>query len=143
MTELELRPTSDYQSMRSLALASGLEDGEYSGFISAYGIYDGPRLVGCVGLKDSGGVFTVECLAISEELRGKGLGRRLLEAIEEDVRRRGASELWALARAPGFFEKLGFVRTAPPESGRPNLKGCLACPQYMRTCRPAIVVKRL
>lgn len=143
MTELELRPTSDYQSMRSLALASGLEDGEYSGFISAYGIYDGSRLVGCVGLKNSGGVFTVECLAVAEGLRGKGLGRLLIKAVEEDVRRRGASELWALARAPGFFEKQGFVRTDPPESGVPSLRGCLVCPQYMRTCKPSIVVKHL
>ena len=140
---LELRATSDFASMRSLALASGLEEGDYSGFIAAYGIFDGSRLVGCVGLKNLKGVYTVECLAVAEGLRGKGLGRRLLEAVEAEARRRGASEIWALARAPGFFERMGFVRAEPPGSGVPSMRGCLVCPQYLKNCRPAIFVKRL
>jgi len=140
---LELRKTDDYWSMRSLALSSGLEEGDYTGFLSAYGFYDGSELVGCVGLKSVGGIYTVECLAVAERMRGRGLGTMLIEAVERDARSRGASEIWALARAPGFFERRGFTRAEPPGSGGPSMKGCLTCNQYMSTCRPAIVMKRL
>lgn len=140
---LELRATDDFASMRLLALASGLEDGDYTDFVAAFGVYDGRELVGCAGLKQVGGVYTVECLAVTERLRGKGLGKRLVEAVEHEARSRGADQLWALARAPGFFERMGFHVADPPGPGGPSLKGCASCNQYMKTCEPAIVMKRL
>ena len=102
---MKFRETTDFSSMRRLALSSGLEEGAYSGFVRAYGFYDGSELVACAGLKEQSGVFSLECVAVKEAFRCRGLGRRLVESLEDDARKRGARKLWALARAPAFFEK--------------------------------------
>lgn len=141
--ELELRQTRDYEAVRRLALGSGLEDGPFVSIVAAFGVFSGDELVGCAALKQKDSVFCVEWLAVSEPLRGRGLGSRLLSEIEREARLRGAERLWALARAPGFFMKIGFVMAGEAEKGGPTLTNCMICPQYKKTCSPAIVVKDL
>lgn len=140
---LELRETTDFASMRLLALNSGLEDGAYRDFVKAYGFFDGKELVACAGLKEQGGVFSLECVAVKEELRGRGLGGKLVATVEEEAKRRGASKIWAVARAPGFFEKAGYTKVSAMESEGPKLTACLGCRQYLRGCSPSIVLKVL
>lgn len=140
---LELKETADYASMRRLALRSGLEDGEYSDFVKAYGFYDGDELVACAGLRQRGSAFSLECIAVSQELRCRGLGSELVATVEEEARRRGAKELWALARAPVFFEKIGYDRMTDAVPDGPSLTACRTCRQYLRSCNPSIVMKML
>jgi len=140
---LSLKETTDFESMRQLALKSGLEDGAYSDFVKAYGFFDGEDLVACAGLKMQGDVFTLECVAVKEELRGRGLGGRLVATLEEEAKKRGASKIWALARAPTFFEKAGYRKVSAGESEGPKLTACLGCRQYLRSCSPSIVLKVL
>jgi len=142
-SNLEFRATDDFSSMRLLALESGLEDGAYSDFVCAYGFYDGDALVACAGLKEQSGVYSLECVAVKEELRGKGLGKRLVESLERDAARRGASRIWALARAPEFFLRIGYAVVSHEKSEGPTLRGCLNCKQYRHGCNPAIVLKVL
>jgi len=140
---LEFRETKDFASMRRLALRSGLEDGAYDDFAKAFGFFHNSELVACAGLKVLGDVFSLECVAVSEELRGVGLGRRLVTALENEAILMGATWIWALARAPGFFEKIGYTRVSSEESPGPSLKGCESCPQYLRSCTPSIMMKKL
>lgn len=142
-TGLELRRTRDYEAVRRLALGSGLEDGPFVGVVAAFGVYSGDELVGCVALKQTDSAFCVEWLAVSEDLRGRGLGTRLISEVEREAKQRGAERLWALARAPDFFGKIGFRLAGNDEVGGPTLNNCKICPQYMKNCRPAIVVKEL
>jgi len=138
---LTLKETTDFASMRQLALNSGLEDGAFSDFVKAYGFFDGEELVACAGLKMQGGVFSLECVAVKEELRGRGLGGKLVAALEEEAKKRGASKIWALARTPTFFEKVGYRQVSAWESEGPKLTACLSCRQYLRSCSPSIVLK--
>ncbi|MBN1678173.1 MAG: GNAT family N-acetyltransferase [Candidatus Thermoplasmatota archaeon] len=140
---LELRRTQDFEGIRRLALESGLEDGSFASIVAALGLYSGKDLVGCAALKQTDRSFSVEWLAVSEPLRKRGLGGRLIAEIELEARLRGADRLWALARAPGFFQRLGFRLAGESEGSGPTLDNCMKCPQYMRSCRPAIVVKAL
>jgi amino-acid N-acetyltransferase len=140
---LELRRTRDYEAVRLLALGSGLEDGPFFDVVAAFGWYSGDELMGCVALKQTNATFCVEWLAVSERLRGRGLGRRLISEVEREARQRGAERLWALARAPDFFRKNGFVLAEGSEKDGPSLTNCMRCPQYMKNCRPAIVMKDL
>lgn len=135
--------TTDSRSMKALALKSGLEDGAYDKFVVAYGYYVGEDLIGCAGLKIRDTTFTVECLAIAEEFRRKGLGRALVALLEREAKNRGAHEIWAVARSPEFFETIGYTKMDSQDSCGPSLEGCMSCQQYQRTCKPAVVMKRL
>jgi N-acetylglutamate synthase-like GNAT family acetyltransferase len=138
-----LRKTEDYDAVRALSLRSGLEDGTFEGVMLAYGYFIGDELFGCAALKKDGDRYAVEWLAVSEPMRGKGIGSMLVGKVEAEARMRGASRLWALARAPRFFEGLGFRVATSDESGGPTMSNCLLCSQYQRSCFPAVVVKEL
>lgn len=138
-----LRKTDDYEAVRALAIRSGLEDGTFEHVVTAWGYFIGEELVGCAALKQDGGRFAVEWLAVSEGLRGKGLGRMLVGMVEAEARMRGAERVWALARAPRFFERIGFRVSSPDEPASPMMSNCLLCSQYQRSCFPAVMVKQL
>jgi len=142
-TDLEFRRTRDYEAVRRLALGSGLEDGPFADVVAAFGLFSGDELVGCAALKQTDYLFCVEWVAVSESLRGRGLGSRLIAEVEQEARLRGAERLWALARAPGFFQKTGFRMAGKDDLGGPTLNNCMRCPQYMKNCSPAIMVKSL
>ena len=58
-----------------------------------------------------GGYAHVEVLWVSERLRGKGIGRGLLEAAEAEARERGCSSIVLSShefQAPGLYAKLGY-----------------------------------
>ena len=54
-------------------------------------------------------------LAVRPEFRGLGIGRALVEALEEHAREAGADEVWLNARdnAYAFYERLGYEFTGP------------------------------
>lgn len=55
--------------------------------------------------------FHLDLMWVKEELRGHGLGRQLLEACEEEARRRGAKNVFLDTfsfQAPEFYKKYGY-----------------------------------
>jgi ribosomal protein S18 acetylase RimI-like enzyme len=62
-----------------------------------------------------GGAAEVRTLWVHEGLRGRGLGRALMTAFEDEARRRGCRRLLVGThsfQAPAFYERLGFRLTA-------------------------------
>lgn len=60
-----------------------------------------------------GGCGFVDKLWVHPDHRGRGLGRRLMETAEAEIRARGAFQLLLLThsfQAPAFYEGLGFER---------------------------------
>jgi len=58
-------------------------------------------------------LLMVDRLWVAEEARGRGLGRRLLSAVEERGRAAGARQVELNTfgfQAPGFYEKMGYRR---------------------------------
>jgi GNAT superfamily N-acetyltransferase len=67
-------------------------------------------VAGLAGETYAGWLF-VRYLWVSEQLRGQGVGRRLMEAAELRARERGCHGAWLDTfsfQAPGFYRKLGF-----------------------------------
>jgi len=77
---------------------------------------DAGALVGCVTVfpqeyADEPKAWRLRGMATTEEMRGAGVGRQLLDVAIEAVRAAGAPVLWCNARqnAEGFYERFGFV----------------------------------
>lgn len=113
------------------------------GIVVAYGWFDGERLVGCAALQVLDGIHYMEFVAVEGSARNRGLGASLVDKIEEEARVRGVGELWAKARLPGFYERLGYEVRPERGHGAKSIDGCEGCAQYGKTCHPAMVVKRL
>jgi GNAT superfamily N-acetyltransferase len=65
-----------------------------------------------------GGVLFVRILWVSEALRGRGFGRRLMETAERRAVERGCRHVYLDTfsfQAPGFYEKLGYETYAKAE----------------------------
>jgi len=57
------------------------------------------------------GVAKIERMAVIDDVRGRGVGRKLLGFLEEEARRRGAIQfiLFAQVRARRFYENAGYA----------------------------------
>ncbi len=88
-------------------------------------------VVGCCALaiiaKD---LAEVRTLAVSTELQGVGIGKRLVEATLVEARELHLERVFALTRAPGFFERLGFARTDMKSLPQKVWKDCIHCPLF-------------
>jgi len=140
-----LRLTRDTEAMKALGEESGWEPeaGSLKGVVVAYGCFLGERLVGCAALQVLDGHYFLEYVAVDSSMRNRGLGASLVAKIEEEARSRGLKELWAKARLPEFYEKLGYRVHSGTTHGLKSVEDCKSCSQYHRTCYPAIVVKPL
>lgn len=85
-----------------------------------YQVYAEGAVVGCVALIPMGdGVYELSKMAVSPSMRGRGIGRRLLEHTVAAARVLGAAGLFLgsnskLENAVHLYESLGF-RHVPPE----------------------------
>ena len=79
------------------------------------------RLVGCAAVETYGAIGLLRSVAVSGELRGAGLGSRLVESVLDDARHSGVGEVVLLtttardffARRFGFKETTRELYTAP------------------------------
>lgn len=101
------------------------------------------RVVGCGALE----IFTPELaeirsLVVAEDFKGTGTGRKLVERLTDDARKRGHKRLMALTYSPGFFHRLGFA-TVDKELFPEKVWGiCVSCYKFHR-CDEIAVLKYL
>ena len=101
------------------------------------------RVVGCGALKEySPSVAEVAAIAVAEEAHGRGLGRRIVGAVEALAHKRGIRELFALTLAPAFFEALGYVRADRAHYPEKIRRDCAGCPRRV-SCAEVCLAKRL
>ncbi|MGC4759221.1 GNAT family N-acetyltransferase [Micromonospora trifolii] len=84
-------------------------------------VRDGAEIVGCVALvRSSDDVFELSKMALTPAVRGKGLGRQLIEAAIERARGLGAGTLFLgsstkLPNAVHLYETTGFQHVSPEQ----------------------------
>ena len=98
------------------------------------------QLAGCVSLENYGTELAeIRSLAVDPEIRGRGLGTRLVQYALTEARRRKIARVFAVTHAPEFFVRQGFDtssrRTLPEKIAR----DCSACPKARR-CRLVAVI---
>lgn len=142
---VEIRPLTDLDALRRLGTQAGLDAGDDrdEDIRMAWGAYLADDLVGGVALEHFADLDLVGWLSVRDDSRGKGIGRLLLEVVEVEAARRGVSELWATARAPGFFMRTGYTVAGGGAERELLLPGCHTCDQYQATCHPKIVKKAI
>ena len=89
------------------------------------------KLLGCGALKFyNQELAEMRSLCVDEQLKSKGVGRKLTEALLDEAERYGLKTVFALTVVPAFFEKLGF-QMAPRERFPVKVyEDCLGCPKY-------------
>ena len=123
MPEIELRPArpADFDAIARLLSAAGLpvEDLDVAMLDAFVVAADGEVCVGVVGLEIHKSNALLRSLAVKPHHRSRGLGARLVDAIETEARVRGVAALYLLTTtATTFFERVGYTAhdraTVPP-----------------------------
>lgn len=86
------------------------------------------------------GSVNLKHLAVTEKLRGTGLGKTLLDMVEREARGRGADELWLVGKVPSFYLRYGWEKVSREDA--PFSSKCLVCRQYGVDCFPSVMRKR-
>lgn len=105
--------------------------------------FDAGRLVGCGALHFyTAASGEVRSLAVDPAGKAKGIGRALVEALEEEARAQDIHSLFAFTYVAGFFGKLGFEEVDRGELPLKAWKDCMRCPKFL-ACDEIAVLKRL
>lgn len=98
------------------------------------------EVIGCVSLEAYGrDLAEIRSLAVNSEMRGRGLGGKLVEFALAEARRKRIARVFAVTHAPAFFVRHGFgasSRNAVPEKLE---RDCRICSKA-RHCRLTAVI---
>ena len=104
---------------------------------------EGRTLLGAAGLELYGTTGLLRSIVVADSRRGRGLGRELVDAIEQTARKRGLQELVLLTEtARDFFAKLGYAdiaRDRAPPAVRESAEFQSLCPQSASCMRKPLV----
>lgn len=106
-------------------------------------IADGDQLVACCALHIySPTAAEIRSLAVNPGWQSHGLGRKMVQALEEDAREFGLISLFAFTYVDGFFRKLGYETVDRGELPLKAWKDCLRCPKF-QACDEIAMRKQL
>src|SRR5579864_3066045 len=105
--------------------------------------YLGERLAGCGALHfytpTSG---EVRSLAVDPRLKTRGVGRRIVEALEKEAVENQLHAIFAFTYVPDFFRKVGFREVERGALPLKVWKDCLRCPKF-QCCDEIAMLKAL
>lgn len=99
----------------------------------------GGSLLGCVALRVySPALAEVSALAVAARAHGRGVGRRLMDALVHEAGSLGIDTLFALTLEAGFFHRIGFRTVARERFPQKIAADCTGCPRRVG-CREITV----
>lgn len=141
MVMINIQATEDYEPLVSLFMRNDLEFSEEepvpTDLVNCWKAEsDGELIGGCVlALRE--GRYIIDGIAVEPEFRKEDVGRQLLQQAIAEVRERGGSSIFLVARAPEFFRRQGFLTV--DRSDAPTFFECFTCPQYQVSCFPEVM----
>ena len=105
---------------------------------------DDDRIVGYVALHiHSPRLAEVRSLVVDESVRGRGVGKRLVELALDEGRALGVSEVLALTYSKEFFERLGFGEIQKSDIPEHKIwQDCIKC-KHFPVCNEVAMMRRL
>lgn len=105
-------------------------------------IVSGGRLLGCGALHFyTPSVGEIRSLAVAEESKTHGVGRRLIEALVGEASSYALDAVFAFTYVAEFFRKMSFLEVERGELPLKAWKDCLRCPKFQ--CCDEIAVIRI
>ncbi len=84
----------------------------------------------------------IRSLSVEPSAQGRGLGKALVGALEQEARSLGLEAVFAFTYIPDFFTKLGYREVDRAELPLKAWKDCLRCPKF-QACDEIAVMKSL
>jgi amino-acid N-acetyltransferase len=111
LMQIKHAEAGEWPAVRDLLTEAGLPlDGAAEAFATGVVASDGDRLVGCAAIEPYDGAALLRSLAVVPDRRGAGVGTRLVHAVEDLARDRGARSLILLTEtAEPWFSRLGYT----------------------------------
>lgn len=101
------------------------------------------KLLGCGALHFyTPTIAEVRSLAVLPEVKQHGIGRKVVEFLEDEARENDLEAIFAFTYVPQFFARLGFFEVERGELPLKAWKDCLRCPKF-QNCDEIAVLKRL
>ncbi len=72
----------------------------------------------------------VRALAIKEEMKRQGIGRKIVEFCLDEARQLGIPKVFTLTYQPGFFAKCGFQVIEKESMPQKVWRDCINCPKF-------------
>ena len=142
MMKFTMRSTDEYERLVRFFVENQLEvdcDEEVdTDIVKCWKITQGDDylVAGCVLAKREE-EYIIDGIAVDKVMRKTGMGKILVDKVISEVKKLGGERIYLVARAPGFFRKLGFEAIDPSEA--PNFFECKQCPQYQVSCHPEVM----
>jgi N-acetylglutamate synthase-like GNAT family acetyltransferase len=93
------------------------------------------RLVGCLSLeKYSAELAEIRSVAVDPQVRGCGIGAKLVTFALQEARNRGIARVFAVTHAPEFFERQGFIASPRKILTEKVERDCRTCAKR-RSCK--------
>jgi amino-acid N-acetyltransferase len=103
-------------------------------------LHEKGKLLSCVALENYGAdLAEIRSLAVDPEIRGRGLGSKIVTAALAEARRRGIARVFAVTHAPDFFLRHGFEATRRQALTEKIERDCRTCSKR-RTCKLVAVI---
>ncbi len=144
-----IRETDDYARLSAFYKDNGLEidvretapEGTLKNW--KYEDEDTKELLAAATLQKRRDCYVLGDLAVTERLRGTGMGKELLQIAEEEVKSLGIKEMWLVGKVPHFYKKFGWTEVEPEVAAKvaPDISRCQSCEDFGATCFPSIMKK--
>lgn len=110
--------------------------------IQAYIVYEeGEEILGCARLNIAwNDLAEVASLAVDENARGRGIGKKLVLHLVERAKYLGIKRVFTLTYQVSFFKKCGFKEVQRQELSYKVFGDCLSCPKVNNCDEHALVL---
>ena len=85
-------------------------------------------------------IAEVRSLIVDEKMRGKGIGKNLLNAALGEARKLKIPKVFALTREPEFFARFGFKKVSKNKLPQKVWADCINCPLFPDHCDEVPVI---